>query len=61
MDVISPCNQTCTLMDDMCIGCGRTTAELAAWSQLSSDERKTIMAQLPTRTGHEQSAPTPEA
>ncbi len=59
MDNLSPCNQTCTLMDESCIGCGRTRAELAAWSKLSTADRRTVMAQLPHRAGHQQSLSTP--
>jgi len=33
----------------LCIGCGRTTAEIAAWSAMSETERTTIMAGLARR------------
>jgi predicted Fe-S protein YdhL (DUF1289 family) len=47
----SPCNKVCTLdpISALCIGCGRTLAEIGAWSRLSSDERVRIMAELPRR------------
>ncbi len=33
----------------LCIGCGRTLAEIAAWGGMSEAERKAIMAELPKR------------
>jgi predicted Fe-S protein YdhL (DUF1289 family) len=46
----SPCNKVCTLdpISALCIGCGRTLAEIEAWSRLSSADRVRIMA-LPRR------------
>lgn len=61
MDNLSPCNRTCVLMDGACIGCGRTQAELASWSQMSTENRRIVMAQLPHRAGHQQSLSTPGA
>jgi len=47
----SPCNKVCTLdpISALCIGCGRTLAEIEAWSRLSSADRLRIMAELPRR------------
>ncbi|HVD73273.1 MAG TPA: DUF1289 domain-containing protein [Xanthobacteraceae bacterium] len=47
----SPCNKVCTLdpISALCIGCGRTLAEIAAWSRMSGDDRARIMAELPRR------------
>ncbi|HET7254945.1 MAG TPA: DUF1289 domain-containing protein [Xanthobacteraceae bacterium] len=47
----SPCNKVCTLdpISALCIGCGRTLAEIEAWSRLSSADRVRIMAELPRR------------
>ena len=44
----SPCVSVCRLDPDtqLCIGCGRTIAEIAAWPSLSEAERKTIMRRL---------------
>lgn len=33
----------------LCLGCYRTLAEIAEWSPLGEDARRTIMAELPTR------------
>ncbi len=49
--ISSPCIKTCAVSGrtGLCIGCGRTLAEIAAWGGLSETERKTIMADLPAR------------
>ena len=42
--VLSPCIGVCSLDDaGLCLGCRRTTAEIARWSQMSDDERLRIM------------------
>jgi predicted Fe-S protein YdhL (DUF1289 family) len=33
----------------MCVGCGRTLAEIGNWSRYSEDERRAIMDSLPAR------------
>ena len=33
----------------LCVGCGRTVAEIASWTSLSVEQRRAIMAALPTR------------
>jgi predicted Fe-S protein YdhL (DUF1289 family) len=47
----SPCTKVCTVdqISMLCIGCGRTLAEIAAWSQYTADERRRVMAELPRR------------
>ncbi len=47
----SPCNKVCCLdpVSALCVGCGRTLAEIEAWVRLSTDERARIMAELPRR------------
>ena len=49
--VSTPCIKVCAVsgQSGLCIGCGRTLAEIAAWGRLSEDERKVIMADLPAR------------
>jgi predicted Fe-S protein YdhL (DUF1289 family) len=34
---------------DVCIGCGRTLAEIAAWSRMTEDERRRVVALLAAR------------
>ncbi|MFK8020968.1 MAG: DUF1289 domain-containing protein [Pseudomonadales bacterium] len=42
--VPSPCVQICCLdMEDVCIGCYRTAREITDWSELSNDEKKSII------------------
>jgi predicted Fe-S protein YdhL (DUF1289 family) len=47
----SPCIKVCTVdpTSKLCVGCGRSLVEIAAWSQYSTDERRRIMAGLPQR------------
>jgi predicted Fe-S protein YdhL (DUF1289 family) len=33
----------------LCFGCGRTLPEIARWHRMESEERQTLMAQLPAR------------
>jgi predicted Fe-S protein YdhL (DUF1289 family) len=49
--MISPCVRLCTLNLDgsLCVGCGRTLAEIGAWSGYSDEERQAIMNKLPAR------------
>jgi uncharacterized protein len=49
--IATPCIKLCVLdaPGGVCLGCGRTTAEIAAWVSFSDDERRTIMADLPAR------------
>ncbi len=47
----SPCVRICVLhpAEGICVGCLRTGAEIAAWSKMSADERRVVMAELPGR------------
>lgn len=49
--ISSPCTKVCAVSGrtGLCIGCGRTLAEIAAWGGLSEAERAAIMAELPQR------------
>lgn len=51
MDAASPCINVCVIdaTTGLCAGCGRTLAEIAAWSGLDDGERRKIMAELPER------------
>jgi predicted Fe-S protein YdhL (DUF1289 family) len=50
-DIESPCNKVCAVdpISALCIGCGRTLAEIEGWMRMGADERVRIMAQLPRR------------
>jgi predicted Fe-S protein YdhL (DUF1289 family) len=47
----SPCNKVCVIdvACGLCIGCGRTLAEIGGWISMTTDERRRIMAELPAR------------
>lgn len=46
-DVHSPCRNVCRLDDDsVCEGCRRTIDEITRWSQMSSEEKRSILARL---------------
>ncbi|MBV8563850.1 MAG: DUF1289 domain-containing protein [Methylobacteriaceae bacterium] len=47
----TPCLNICVIEPStgLCIGCGRTTAEIAQWPLLSEPERLAIMATLGER------------
>lgn len=47
----SPCRQVCVLdpVTDLCIGCGRTRAEIGGWLATTPEERRAILEQLPER------------
>lgn len=47
----SPCVKICTYEAGagLCLGCGRTLAEIAAWASFSDVERRRIMDELPAR------------
>ncbi len=49
----SPCIGVCQLdaARQICRGCGRTIAEIAAWPNLSDDERRAILARLTASAG----------
>jgi predicted Fe-S protein YdhL (DUF1289 family) len=43
--VKSPCVAVCALNeDDICIGCYRTTSEIARWTRMSNTERRQVNA-----------------
>jgi predicted Fe-S protein YdhL (DUF1289 family) len=47
----TPCNKVCTIDPGfaLCVGCGRSTAEIAGWIGFTADERRRIMTDLPRR------------
>jgi predicted Fe-S protein YdhL (DUF1289 family) len=50
-EIESPCIKVCVLdsASNHCVGCGRSLAEIERWSALSPEERRRIMAELPSR------------
>ena len=50
-EVKSPCNELC-LMDEetgLCIGCLRTSDEIAKWPSFSNEEKEAILEEIKTR------------
>lgn len=47
----TPCNLICTVDpgSGLCLGCGRSLAEIAGWIACTPEERRRIMAELPKR------------
>ncbi len=50
-NVSTPCINVCVIepLSALCIGCGRTAAEITAWSTMSEPERIAVMAELGQR------------
>jgi hypothetical protein len=53
---VSPCVGVCTLdpVSHFCIGCARTIDEIARWPSLGAEEKRRIIAQLPSRVAQPQ-------
>ena len=52
-EVQSPCVRICVVHPEarLCTGCLRSIDEITRWSKMRPDERREIMAELPSRTG----------
>ncbi|HEY7674847.1 MAG TPA: DUF1289 domain-containing protein [Burkholderiales bacterium] len=50
-EVASPCIDVCRMnpASFLCEGCFRTLEEIAAWSSMSDEERRAVLARLPAR------------
>jgi uncharacterized protein len=50
-NVSTPCINVCVLdpLSALCIGCGRTASEIAAWPTMSEIDRTAVMTGLPQR------------
>lgn len=48
----TPCVKVCVVeqRSGLCLGCGRSLAEIAGWTAYTPAERSRIMAELPLRT-----------
>lgn len=49
--ISTPCIKVCAVSGQtgLCIGCGRTLAEIAGWAAMDEEKRRAIMAELPAR------------
>jgi predicted Fe-S protein YdhL (DUF1289 family) len=52
-EVESPCIKVCVIHPDarLCTGCLRSIDEITAWSRMSPEARRAVMAELPLRSG----------
>lgn len=52
-EIESPCVKICVIEPEsrLCTGCLRTIDEIGAWSRMTPEARKTVMADLPSRAG----------
>lgn len=50
-EIESPCIKVCVIHPEtrLCTGCLRTIDEIGAWSMMSPEARRTVMAELPAR------------
>lgn len=50
-EIDSPCINLCVIHREerICMGCYRTGDEIARWSRMTPEERRMIMAELPSR------------
>lgn len=50
-EIESPCIKICVIEPNsrLCTGCLRSIDEISAWSRMSAEERKAVMAELPDR------------
>ena len=48
LNVASPCIGVCTLNHEqnLCVGCGRTPTEIAAWPTMAPEEKQELVARL---------------
>ena len=46
----SPCVSVCKLMNEVCIGCGRTTYQIRNWSKFRSKKRDQIIKHLKSKS-----------
>lgn len=44
--MITPCINICKVIDNKCVGCGRTLDEIARWSTMTDADRIKIMNKL---------------
>ena len=50
-EIETPCTKVCAVdpVSGLCVGCGRTGAEIGSWIGMTAQERRRIMAELPAR------------
>jgi predicted Fe-S protein YdhL (DUF1289 family) len=48
----TPCVKICVVdpLSGLCIGCGRTVAEISLWPEMTDEQRRAVMSGLSERT-----------
>lgn len=44
-EVKSPCIDVCAFERDICLGCGRSKAQIRAWKKLDNPARRAVLAE----------------
>jgi predicted Fe-S protein YdhL (DUF1289 family) len=44
--VDSPCKGICRLIDEVCVGCNRTTDEVVGWYDMSDNDKQKVINRL---------------
>lgn len=44
-----PCISVCKFSNDICLGCGRSKAEIKAWKKLDKSEQRLVLAEADMR------------
>jgi predicted Fe-S protein YdhL (DUF1289 family) len=59
--ISTPCIKVCAVdgASGLCVGCGRTLREIAAWTHYDEPRRRRIMAELPARLAAAKPRTTP--
>ena len=42
----SPCIKICKLIDNVCIGCGRTAKQITEWTKYTDKERDNLIKEI---------------
>ncbi|MBK0398954.1 DUF1289 domain-containing protein [Limibaculum sp. M0105] len=51
-EIESPCVKICVIHPQtrLCVGCNRSIDEISAWSRMTPETRRAVMAELPSRS-----------
>ena len=45
-DIESPCVKICKLIDNICVGCLRTSEEISQWAWMTHEERSAVIKEI---------------
>lgn len=48
----SPCISVCKLLEDVCVGCGRTIVEITKWTKMTDEEKEQTVLRSNERKRH---------